>query len=238
MGLEKKRVCSMSSMNDADIQRRLEQLAGIQPSAEATDRVLGRVRQTLTQPQVRPNARSASLWRIVMKSPFTKLATAAVVTIVAILIVNQTGSKPAFADVVQSFLGTKTASFKMTMAVNDAASQDFDCLYAEPIHMRQTTTDGSTIVISDLEKGRIVSLMPARKQAMVVEMENMPDEDTSQFNMFGEIRKRLEEAQSDEDKSVEFLGEKQIGDVKTIGYSATWPLSRSAVGPIRVRTCP
>lgn len=153
-----------------------------------------------------------------MKSPFTKLATAAVVAIVAIVVITQTGSSPAFAEVVQSFLNIRTATFKMKMGVPNAPTQSFDCLYAQPIRMRQTTTDGSAIVISDFQQGKIVTLMPAQKEAMVIEMENVPSEDENQFNMFGEIRRRLEEARNTKDESVESLGAREIAGTKVIGY--------------------
>lgn len=96
--------------------------------------------------------------------------------------------------------------------------QKFECLYSEPVRMRQTTEDGSAIVISDFEKARIVTLLQAQKQALVVEMENMPQDDLSRYNMFREIQNRLEEAQGTEDESVESLGERQIDGVEAIGY--------------------
>jgi len=210
-------------MNEAEIRRCLEQLAQVQPSEETARRATERVREMLTQPSIRSNARSASLWRTIMKSPFTKLATAAVIAVVAIIGITQIGSTPAFADVVQSLLSVKTASFKMTMSVEGAPPQTFDCLYSEPIRMRQTTADGSAVVISDFEKARIVTLMPSQKQAFVVEMENMPEGDQSQYNMFREIQKRLQEAQGTADESVEYLGEKQIDRIKTVGYHVQKP---------------
>ena len=113
----------------------------------------------------------------------------------------------------------------MTMSVEGVPPQKFECLYAEPIRMRQTAEDGSAVVISDFEQARIVSLRPARKEAVVVEMENMPEDDLSQCNMFSEIRKRLQEAQDAPDELVEYLGEKQINGVKTIGYHVRTPVA-------------
>ena len=213
----------MLNMNEAEIRQCLEQLAQVQPSEETARRATERVREMLTQPSIRSSARSASLWRTIMKSPLTKLATAAVIAVVAIIGITQIGSTPAFADVVQSLLSVKTASFKMAMSVEGVPPQKFDCLYSEPIRMRQTTEDGSAVVISDLQKGRIVTLILAQKQAVVVEMENMPEGDQSQYNMFREIQKRLQEAQGTADESVEYLGEKQIDGIKTVGYHVQKP---------------
>ena len=155
-----------------------------------------------------------------MKSPFTKLATAAVIAIAVLIGINLTGrSGVAFADIVQPFLTARTATFTMTMEVKGAPTQTFDCMYAEPIRMRQATTDGSAVVISDLTQGKVVTLIAAQKQAMVMEITNIPDDPKeNQFNMFGDIRKRIQEAQEAPGDSVMSLGEQQIEGRTVIGY--------------------
>jgi outer membrane lipoprotein-sorting protein len=162
---------------------------------------------------------------IIMKSPATKIAaTAAIIIAVLIGFLTIGSSTPAFAEIVKPFLTARTASFKMTMEVEGVPTQTFDCLYAEPIRMRQTNKEQGAIVISDLQKGKIVTLMPAQKKAYVMELENVPDDqDQSGFNLFGEIRKHILEAQKSEDASVEFLGEKKINDMTTIGYHVKKP---------------
>jgi hypothetical protein len=90
--------------------------------------------------------------------------------------------------------------------------------------MRQISKEQEAIVISDLLKGKIVTLMPLQKRAYVIEMENMPeDQDQSEFNMFAQIRNHILEAQESEDASVEFLGEHKINGLTTIGYRVKKP---------------
>jgi outer membrane lipoprotein-sorting protein len=167
-----------------------------------------------------------ALRRTTMKSPITKIAAAAVIIIAVLISLNILGtSTPAFAEIVKPFLTARTASFKMTMEVEGVPTQTFDCLYAEPAHMRQTNNEQGAVVISDLQKGEIVTLSPAQKKAFVVELENMPDdEDQSQFNLFSEIRKRIREAQESQDASVEFIGEKKINGITVIGYHVQKPI--------------
>ncbi|UCD53196.1 MAG: hypothetical protein JSW27_11240 [Phycisphaerales bacterium] len=155
-----------------------------------------------------------------MKSPFTKLATAAVIAIAVLIGINLTGrSGVAFADIVQPFLTARTATFTMTMEVQGAPTQTFDCMYAEPIRMRQATTDGSAVVISDLLQGKVVTLIAAQKQAVVMEITNVSDDPSeSQFNMFGQIRTHIQEAQEAPGDSVTSLGEQQIEGRTVIGY--------------------
>jgi outer membrane lipoprotein-sorting protein len=166
-----------------------------------------------------------NIWRIIMKSPITKLAAAAAIIIVVLIGLHQIGgSTPAFAEIIQPFLTARTAAFQMTMQVEGAPTQTFDCYYSEPIRMRQISKEQDAIVISDLLKGKIISLIPAQKRAFVIELENMPeDRDQSEFNMFAEIRKHIIEAQESEDASVEFLGENKINGLTVIGYHVRKP---------------
>jgi len=164
-----------------------------------------------------------TLRNLIMKSPITKIAAAAVIIIAVLIGLNIVGtSTPAFAEIVKPFLTARTASFKMTMEVEGVPTQTFDCLYAEPVRMRQTNHEQGAIVISDFQQGKIVTLMPAQNKAMIVELENMP-EDQSNFNLFSEIRKHIQEAQQTQDESVQFLGEKKINGLTVIGYHVQKP---------------
>jgi outer membrane lipoprotein-sorting protein len=96
-------------------------------------------------------------------------------------------------------------------------------MYAEPVRMRQIAQSNNAIVISDFQRGKIVTLMPSQNKAFVIEMENMPDEDQGKSNMFREIRRHLQEAQNTEDESVQFLGEKKIDGLTVIGYHVQRP---------------
>jgi len=188
-------------------------------SAETHDRVLGNVMRALDESQrQRTGAGAPDIWRIIMRSPVTKLAAAAVIIIAVSIGLNQIiGSTPAFAEIIQPLLTARTATFKMTMAIENGPTQSFDCMFMEPMHMRQISS--GAIVISDLQEGKILTLMPEQNKAMVVEIENMPEnEDQSQFNMFHGIRKHVEEAKYIEDESVSFLGEKEINGMTAIGY--------------------
>jgi len=168
------------------------------------------------------------LGEYIMKSPITKLAAAAVIIIAVVIGVHHFGgpigvATPAFADIVRPLLSARTATFKATMKVEGAPTQTFEGMFMEPVHMRQTTAEGVT-VISDLQQGKIITLVPAQKQAVVIEMQNIPEEkDQSQFNFFHEIRKRIREAQEAQDESVEFLGEQEIDGILAIGYHVRKP---------------
>ena len=196
----------------------------LRASADLDKRVHDDISKALVESKkIKPAQAEPNIWRIIMKNRISKLAAAAAIIIALLIGLNILGtSTPAFAEVVQSLLNIKTATFKMSMEVEGVPTQTFDCLYAEPIRMRQTNHEQGAIVISDFQQGKIVTLMPAQNKAVIVEMENMP-EDEDKFNMFREIRKHLQEAQDTEDESVQFLGEKKIDGLTVIGYHVQKP---------------
>ena len=195
-------------------------------------------------------ANFASIWRIIMESKITKLAAAAAIVIVVLIGIHQfggsiDGATPAFADIVRPILTARTATFKIAVnMIKGQPSQVFKGMFMEPGRMRQEM-EGEVIAIIDMQEGKIVTLMPEEKTAMVMEVENIPDENKyqNQVNMFFEIRRRIKQAQDDEDKSVEFLGEQEIDGRTAIGYRAqeagqdvvVWADSESLL-PIRIES--
>ncbi len=160
-----------------------------------------------------------------MNSKMTKLAVAASIVVAVLIGINLTGrSNVAFADILQPFLTARTATFKMIMEVQGVPTQSFDCMYAEPIRMRQVNHEQGAVVISNLQLGKIVTLNETQKQAILMEITNIPeDPGENQFNMFGEIRRHIEEAQDVPDDSVTLLGEHEIGGRTVVGYHVQKP---------------
>ena len=177
-------------------------------------RMLSVFNETAQQSQKRTTPLGV-LRRTIMKSPVTKLAAAAVIIIAALIGIHQFGaSTPAFADIVRPLLTARTATFKMTVNMKDIPAQTIEGMFMEPGRMRQVMPDGG-IMIFDEHQGRMMTLMPAEKKAMIIEMENVPEDKQGQINMFHAIRNRIQETQ---DESVEFIGEQKIDGVNAIGY--------------------
>ncbi len=81
----------MSKMNEAELRRRLELLAGVQPSAQATGRAVERVRQTLAQEETLQARKS--FWKIVMDNRWSRLAVAAAVILAVAIGLNIIGGR-------------------------------------------------------------------------------------------------------------------------------------------------
>ena len=164
--------------------------------------------------------------RIIMKSPITKLATAAVIIIAVFISIHYLGaSTPAFADIVRPLLTARTATFKMTIDMEDIPTQTVRGMFMEPGRMRQEMPQGR-IMISDQQQGTMVTLMPAEKKAIVMEMENVPEEQKGKVNMFHAIRDLIQQA---DNESVEFLGRQKVDGVNVVGYRIEQPLMKMTI---------
>jgi len=156
-----------------------------------------------------------TLRRTIMKSPVTKIAAAAVIIIAVLIGIHQFGaSTPAFADIVRPLLTARTATYKMTVNMKDIPAQTIEGMFMEPSRMRQVMPGGG-IQIIDMPQGQMITLMPTEKKAIIIEMENMPEDTQRQMNMFHAIRILIQET---EDESVAFIGEQKIDGVNAIGY--------------------
>jgi outer membrane lipoprotein-sorting protein len=183
--------------------------------AETHKRILGNVLQALEDSEKQPAKIQPNIWRKIMKSPIAKLAAAVVIIIAVLIVFSQFGaSTPAFADIVRPLLTARTATYKMTVNMKDIPAQTIEGMFMDPSRMRQVMSGGN-IQIFDMSQGQIMTLMPAVKKAMIVEMENIPEHQKGQINMFHAIRKLIQET---EDESVAFIGEQKFDGVNAIGY--------------------
>ncbi|MHC4639552.1 MAG: carboxypeptidase regulatory-like domain-containing protein [Planctomycetota bacterium] len=170
-----------------------------------------------------------------MKSRITKLAAAAAIIIAVIICINQfggsiDGASVAFADVVRPLLATETGSFKMTIDVvasgldwinhGGEPVQTIEVVFAESGRTRWNVPTGE-VLVADVQEGKLMILLPANKQAAVMQVGSAPDYD--RFNKLFALRPLIEDALETEGESVEFLGERQIEGITAIGYYLTNP---------------
>ncbi len=205
--------------------------------------------KTLTQSK---QPKHIKLTEYIMKTNLRKIFAAAAVIIFIVLVVGLylfigpvKITTVAFADVARPILTARTATCKVTIdTAQGQPSETFDCMYAEPGRMRQEIP-GEYISIVDMQKGKLVILMLEEKKAMLMELENMSDENEvgNQADIFIEVRKQIQQAQQDENVSVEYLGEQEIDGQTAIGYhieeaffeTIIWA-GASSLLPIRIET--
>jgi outer membrane lipoprotein-sorting protein len=209
-------------MKPAEKIERLIKKSRYKANPETYKKALGSFLQAVDEHQRQKSASTEPIIRrIIMKSPITKLAAAAVIIIAVLIGINQIGSTPTFAEVVQPFLTARTATFKVTIKGEGVPKQEFDGMFMEPGRMRHNQPGGGTVIV-DIEQGKFVTLLPQLNQAVVLEIYNIPEEPGS-LNFFQEIRMRILKAKPFDDESVEFLGEKEIDGITAIGYHVQKP---------------
>ena len=106
-------------------------------------------------------AQPVQIWRLIMRSPVTKLAAAAVI-IVAILVCAQfLTPTSAYAQAVQQIRNARTIVITLIRQANTDTGETIkvDIAYKEPGHLRTTTVDGY-IAILDQTSGKMISIVP------------------------------------------------------------------------------
>ncbi len=164
-------------MNSADKMRRLFDAAAVQTNAAPDDAVFDRIRTTYTktvernQPQRKPRA-----WRFIMRSPWAKLAVAAVILIacaIGLSLWKATGSGVTLANVLAQVQQATAYMYQMTMTVSGqfAGSLNIDQNVEATVLIAQDGCMKMTMNMTDPNSGRAsrqeMYLLPQEK-AMIL----------------------------------------------------------------------
>lgn len=208
----------MPRMNDAELRRRLEVLAQVQPSAQATSRALQRVRQTLTDPNRLPARESCG--RILMNSKWTKWAAAAVVVVAAVIGLQFVGgSSVTFAQAIQPLLNANTAILDIIIGTDDPnAPVIHDMVLGSRIRRTVSNVEGNVSIL-DLESGHILNLTEAKKVAIYMDMKGLPP----MPNYMQGLRTVISQLQDSPQFVVEELGTREIDGHPAVGFLAKHP---------------
>jgi outer membrane lipoprotein-sorting protein len=155
-----------------------------------------------------------------MKKLLRYAAAAAIAVVAAGLVLwaaLQYGSRPVMADVLRQIRDVKAVTFKVTTRINvpGAPPQQVtaDVLLTEAGLMRQTTAQpAETVTVIDLHQGKALTLIPAQKQAVTIELANL---DPSQLppNALDDLKKL-------DPKDATPVGEKEIDGRMFSGFKA------------------
>lgn len=154
------------------------------------------------------------------------------------------GRALAFEEVATAFESIQSATCDMT-ADASAMKQQSKVMFLAPSLERIESKMGDEVIsinICDLRAKKWLTLIPGQKMAIVLKMENAP-EDRPVNGSFELIRERVRKAQADPDKGSRPLGEKQIDGVRAVGFrlddktgsTDVWADPKTSL-PIRVET--
>jgi outer membrane lipoprotein-sorting protein len=195
--------------------------------------------QVLDRFEQAARANTAGLWwkyaldegRKVMRKPIVRLvAAAACLAIVAFwLLAPGQQSARAFEKFADAIVQAKTARFQMEVNVEGQPTQKIQAFYLTPGKFRQEITlgkpgqDAATVInISDFSAGKMVSLQPAEKKAMIMNLIGGPKAKSAE-NYFERLRELLAGIRNAENKEYQPLGEKEIDGKKAVGFRYDTP---------------
>ncbi|MCX5643657.1 MAG: hypothetical protein NTZ17_03075 [Phycisphaerae bacterium] len=214
----------MSQMNDAELCRRLNVLADVQPSAQATSRAMDRIRQTLMDSN-RFVARK-SLGRIVMNSKWAKLAAAAVIVIAALIGLQFIGgSTVTFAQVIQPILNANTAILDIVIGADDPNTPVIHDMVMGSRIRRTMSNVQDVVSIIDLQSSKILTLTETKKEAAYIDLKGLP----SMPNYMDQLRNVIAQLQDSPHFVVEELGTRDIDGRKAVGFLARHPRSEITI---------
>ena len=180
----------------------------------------------------------------IMKNRITKLATAAVIIIAAVIAIHFSGSpieSVAWADVVRPILTARTVVFNVTFEGENVPNVRAMNMGTQRLRSEVLSADGQTIqmiAIIDFNTSRVLTLNPKQKIAALIDLKDLPEKPE---NVLEEIRNIINELQNDPNVSIEQLGEQEIdGRIATVfhatgpdGKLTIWADSQTAL-PIRL----
>jgi hypothetical protein len=169
-------------------------------------------------------------WRAIMSRPVPRAAAIVLAMVTACVVFSvmfRTQSTIAFDSLIGPILNAKTARFNMVIEAKDLPRQTVRTLVFEPNRLRQEMPTGQ-VSIFDSNTGRMLSLMPAQKSAMLVNMTDRPRQQQP-ANYFDHLRTNLRAADPDASSKREPLGRKQIAGREAIGFRVKQPNGEMAI---------
>jgi len=178
---------------------------------------------------------SLKIRRIIMESKITRFAAAAAIIVAVLMGIHQLGGGTVtFADVIKPILNARTVVLDFIVGSEETGPVMHDIVVGSKI--RRTISNMATIMVIDLDKGKMLTLDPPSKGAAYVGIEGPLREGTKNLVEF--VRKVITNLK---DLPVEKLGQRKIDGRKVVGFLARgqneqitiWADSRTAQ-PIRI----
>jgi hypothetical protein len=152
---------------------------------------------------------------IIMKSPITRIAAAAVIIIAVYLGVNRFFSgSVTFADVIKPILNARSVAFDFIVGEEKTGPVIHDIVVGNRIRRTFSTMD--TILILDLDNSRMLTLDPKSKGAMYIDIEGTIQEGTK--NMLGLVRDIVSDIEKHPEWPVREISQKEIDGQKATGF--------------------
>lgn len=155
----------------------------------------------------------------IMRRPVPRLIAVAsaclAIAAIWLLVPGHQSTAQAFNRFAEAVITAETARFKMEVKIEGQPRQKFQAYFLAPGKFRQEL--GNIVNISDLAAGKLMSIIPAEKKVMVMNIKGVPDKKLP-ANQFEQLRELLATNRNAKEEQYERLGEKDIDGKKAIGF--------------------
>jgi len=151
-----------------------------------------------------------------MFHPITRTASLAAAVVFCLWAFSPTPAGAAFSDFVKPLLDAKSATYKIIVSLEGEKDTTFKGYYLAPGRTRQESP--LTISITDMERGKTMSLTPMVKQALVFDIAKAPP-GTNDGSYFSDLKKMVDGLRDSKSMEVRELGEKVVNGRKAFGFT-------------------
>ena len=149
---------------------------------------------------------------IIMKSPFVKIAAAAVIIIAVLIGINPFKSSITFAQVIEPILNARTIIFDMILGTDETGMVTHEIVIDSRIR-RTMSNLPNMIMIIDIDNAKLLALDTEAKTAVYADIKgDLGDRTRSYIRFVRQIIKKLQDGQ------VEELSEQMIDGQKAVGF--------------------
>jgi len=168
--------------------------------------------------------------RKLMTRPLPRIMAAAVTLVLAgwMFVPGTQSTASAFNEFVDKLIAAKTAKFDMEMKTEGVPMvQSFKAEFLAPNRLRQEILGG--VNIADYDQGKIMTLIPATKEAVVMTIKNRP-QNAKPENLFENVQRVLQQKREAGSEPAVSLGEREIDGKKAVGFQTSWDEASGAIG--------
>lgn len=217
---------------EADFVQRISRLdADDSPRGEHQTALRQRVLAAWQPPRA---AESMPMWRrtwtqgrTIMRRPVPRLLAMSVPCVLLlagwIFLREEKSAAAAFHTFANSLVTAKTARFNMEATIAGQPQLKSKSFYQSPARYRQVF--GDFVIISDMRTGKMVTLKPKSKTAMIVTMKGFSEKQANEKDLFGRVRALLANEAQDDRSTYQVLGKKEIAGRSAVGFQQDSPMA-------------
>ena len=173
---------------------------------------------------------------------FAVVSACVVIGVVWLFVPGRQSTAQAFNKLADTLVAAKTARFDMEVTAEGQPKQVARAYYLAPGRFRQELKFADVINISDLPAGKMVSVIPAAKRVMMMNLKGSP-KDKKFESAFDRLRELLANSRNAKDAEYQRLGEKEIDGHRVVGFRYDSPLASVTLwgdpatgNPVRIDT--